>query len=82
MKNIEIKIKISFDQGVNAGYIALQEIIPGEVEYTIPVIIDQNGCIFNIDMDKDNKIIGFELIGMDGSINDQIMNELNNAKDN
>ena len=38
--------------------------------------------MFNIDMDKDNKIIGFELIGMDGSITDEIMNDLKDAKDN
>lgn len=82
MKNIEKKVKISYSPGVNSGYIALQEIPSGGVEYTFPVIVDQNGCMFNIDMDKDKKIIGIELVGMDGSLSQEIMDELNKAEDN
>lgn len=82
MKRIEKKLKIRFDPGVNAGYIYLQDIAPGEAVYTFPVIIEQNGCMFNIDMDKDKKIIGFELVSMDGNLSQEIMDELNKAQDN
>ena len=37
MRCIEMKVKISFDKGVNAGYIALQEIPSGGVESTFPL---------------------------------------------
>lgn len=62
MKKINKEVEIKFDDEINDGYISLKQIKPGESVSTEGFILESNGCHLIIDLDKDNRILGFELL--------------------
>lgn len=76
MKTIEKKIKITYDETVDAGYIYMQDVLDGEVDHSEAFIIESNDCHLVVDLDKDGKIIGFEILGMK-KISKEVMDEFN-----
>jgi len=64
-------MKIEFDEKVDAAFVYFKDISAGEVKRTIS--LDDN---LNIDLDKDGKILGIEILNASESIPVSSLSEL------
>ena len=65
-------MKITFDKEADAAYIYFKDISPGEVETTIS--LNEN---VNIDLDKDGKTLGIEILNASKNLPVNALNSLN-----
>ncbi len=78
MKELNIRLKISYDKNVNAAYIYLKDIQKGEAVETITYDDYPDGTIGEvvIDLNKDKKVIGFEILSADKILPEELLAKL------
>jgi uncharacterized protein YuzE len=78
MTTTQINLKVSYDSEVDAAYIFLKEIKKGEATNTFTLDDESGELIYdiNVDLDKDLKLLGFEILDASKRLPKEIMDEI------
>jgi uncharacterized protein YuzE len=55
-------IETTYDRQVDAAYVSLRKIGPGEVAKTYSCDIEQVGGMINLDFDQNGRLVGIEIL--------------------
>ncbi len=81
MKKIKKEVNIEYFEDTDSGSIKLVDIKPGDISSTALFKIEETGVILYVNMDINNRILGFEIDGMGLSISRSIKDELDKTQD-
>ena len=78
MTTRDVRLQVSFDEEANASYIYLAEEprLGWHHEKTVPILVDENNGMINIDLDSDGRIMGIEILPARSLLPDKILQAL------